>query len=82
VQRQMIGWPAHAKTRRLRTWKRFFQQMVDAEKVFKGPNTLVQAPGRGTRPRRLRRLLAIACALTLDLVMPTVEVSNSPFFAC
>jgi hypothetical protein len=81
VQRKMVGWPAHAKTRRLRTWKRFFQQMVDAEKVFKGPNMLVAAPDEAHAHDDYVDSLAIACALTQDLVMPTVEVSNSPFFA-
>jgi hypothetical protein len=80
IQRKMIGWPAHAKTRRLRTWKRFFQQMVDAEKVFKGPNMLVAAPDEAHAHDDYVDSLAIACALTQDLVMPTVEVSSNPFF--
>jgi hypothetical protein len=80
IQRKMVGWPAHAKTRRLRTWKRFFQQMVDAEKVFKGPNMMVAAPDEAHAHDDYVDSLAIACALTQDLVMPTVEVSNNPFF--
>jgi len=80
IQRKMIGWPAHAKTRRLRTWKRFFQQMVDAEKVFKGPNMMVAAPDEAHAHDDYVDSLAIACALTQDLVMPTIEVSNNPFF--
>lgn len=81
IQRRLVGWPAHAKTRRLRTWKRFYQQMVDAEKVFKGPNLMVQAPDEAHAHDDYVDSLAIACALTQDLVMPTVEVSNSPFFS-
>ena len=80
IQRKMVGWPAHAKTRRLRTWKRFFQQMVDAEKNFKGPNMLVAAPEEAHAHDDYVDSLAIACALTQDLVMPTVEVTGSPFF--
>lgn len=80
IQRKLVGWPAHAKTRRLRTWKRFYQQMIDAEKTFKGPNLMVQAPDEAHAHDDYVDSLAIACALTQDLVMPTVEVSNSPFF--
>jgi hypothetical protein len=80
LQRRMVGWPSHAKTRRLRTWKRFYQQMVDAEKVFQGPNMLVRAPDEAHAHDDYVDSLAIACALTQDLVMPTVEVSNNPFF--
>lgn len=80
IQRKMLGWPAHAKTRRLRTWKRFFQQMIDAEKNFKGPNMLVAAPDEAHAHDDYVDSLAIACALTQDLVMPTVEIANNPFF--
>ncbi|NDH64836.1 MAG: hypothetical protein EBY26_00320 [Microbacteriaceae bacterium] len=80
VQRGMIGYPAHAKTRRLRSYKRFYQQMIDAEKVFKGPNMLVQAPDEAHAHDDYVDSLAIACSLTQDLVMPEVQVSSSPFF--
>jgi hypothetical protein len=49
-----IGWPAHAKTRRLKVWKRFAQQMEDLELKFEGPTWSPRPP----RPRRPRRLLA------------------------
>ena len=80
VQRKLIGWPAHAKTRRLRTWKRFYQQMTDAEVKFQGPNFLVQAPDEAHAHDDYVDSLSIACSLTAELTMPTVEVSNSPFF--
>ena len=44
IDRRMVGWPAHAKTRRLRTFKRFYQQMGDLETKFQGPNFLAHAP--------------------------------------
>ena len=80
IQRKMIGWPAHAKTRRLRAWKRFYQQMTDAEVKFTGPNFLVQAPDEAHAHDDFVDSLSIACAMTADLTLPTVEVSNNVFF--
>lgn len=80
MDRRMIGWPAHAKTRRLRTWKRFYQQMTDLEIKFQGPNFLAHAPEEAHAHDDYADSLAIACSLTLDLTLPQVEVSSSPFF--
>ena len=80
IDRRMVGWPAHAKTRRLRTWKRFYQQMTDLEVKFQGPNFLAHAPEEAHAHDDFADSLAIACALTLDMTMPSVEVSSSPFF--
>ena len=80
IDRRMVSWPAHAKTRRLRTWKRFYQQMTDLEVKFQGPNFLAHAPEEAHAHDDYADSLAIACALTLDLSMPTVEVSSSPFY--
>jgi len=80
LQRKMISWPAHAKTRRLRTWKRFYQQMVDAEVQYKGPNFMVAAPDESYAHDDFVDSLSIACALTQDLVMPEVVASSNPFF--
>ena len=80
IQRKMIGWPAHAKTRRLRTWKRFTQQMTDAEVKFTGPNFLVQAPNEAHAHDDFVDSLSIACSMTADLTLPNVEVSENPFW--
>ena len=80
IDRRMVGWPAHAKTRRLRTFKRFYQQMGDLETKFQGPNFLAHAPDEAHAHDDYADSLAIACALTMDLTMPSVEVSSSPFF--
>ena len=80
IQRQMISWPAHAKTRRLRIWKKFYQQMIDAEVQYKGPNFSVAAPDEAHAHDDFVDSLALACSLTQEMVMPTVEVSSSPFF--
>lgn len=80
IDRRLIGWPAHAKTRRLRSWKRFYQQMTDLETKFQGPNFLAHAPEEAHAHDDYADSLAIACSLTMDLTMPQVEVSSSPFF--
>jgi hypothetical protein len=81
IQRKMIGWPAHAKTRRLRTYKRFYQQMTDLETKFSGPNFLAQAPDEAHAHDDYPDSLAIACSLTADLTMPNIEVSENQFYS-
>ena len=80
IDRRMVGWPAHAHTRRLRSYKRFYQQMTDLETKFQGPNFLAHAPEEAHAHDDFADSLAMACALTMDLTMPSVEVSSSPFF--
>ncbi len=80
IQRGQIAWPGNAKARRLRTWKRFMQQMTDAEKDFKGTNFLVHAPDEPHAHDDYVDSLAIACCLTKDLTMPKVQIASSPFF--
>ena len=80
IQRQSITYPAHAKTRRLRIWKRFYQQMTDAEVQYRGNTFMVAAPKEAYAHDDFVDSLAIACSLTQELVMPTMEVSNNPFF--
>jgi hypothetical protein len=80
MQRRMLGYPAHAKTRRLRTWKRFMQQMTDAEIKYKGNQFVVEAPDEAHAHDDFVDSLSLACSMTVDLVMPTVEASNNPFF--
>ena len=80
VDRRMISWPAHAHTRRLSRWRRFYQQMTDLETKFTGPNFLAAAPDEAHAHDDYADSLAIACSMTLDHTMPSVEVSTSPFF--
>lgn len=80
IQRKMLSFPSHAKTRRLRIWKRFYQQMTDAEVKYKGPNFVVAAPAENYAHDDYVDSLAIACSLTQELVMPEVEVSSNSFF--
>lgn len=80
IQRRMIGWPAHAKTRRLKTYQRFMQQMLDAEKQYTNQYFSVKAPEEAGAHDDYVDSLSIACFMTADLVMPTVQESTSPFF--
>ena len=80
IERRLISWPAHAKTRQLRRWKRFYQQMTDLEVKFQGPNFMAHAPEEAHAHDDFADSLAIACSLTMDLTMPTIEVSSSPFY--
>jgi hypothetical protein len=80
IDRRMLSWPAHAHTRRLSKWRRFYQQMTDLETKFTGPNFLAAAPDEAHAHDDFADSLAIACYLTLDHTMPSVEVTSSPFF--
>jgi len=80
IQRRQLGYPGHAKTRRLRVFKRFYQQMTDAEVQYRGPNFMVSAPDENYAHDDFVDSLAIACSLTKELVMPTVESGTNMFF--
>lgn len=79
MQRGLLGWPAHAKTRRLRTYRRFHQQMVDLEKKYQGKYMLAAAPEEAEAHDDYPDSLAIACAMTIEAQLPEIEVSESPF---
>ncbi len=81
LQRNMVIYPGHSKARRTRVWKRFRQQMEDAEKVMKNSYLLVQAPD-DTRDAHDDYVdsLAIACMMTQQDSVPEVEISTAPWF--
>jgi hypothetical protein len=79
LDRGKISWPAHAKSRRLKVWKRFRQQMEDLEKRFEGPYIIAEAVKEAGAHDDYPDSLALACVLTKDSIMTEVEVSNSPF---
>lgn len=81
MQRKQLAYPAHSKARRLRVWKRFYQQMIDAEKQFKGPHFLVAAPDEAHAHDDYVDSLSLACAMTKDMVMPEIDVGRNPFFS-
>lgn len=79
MERRMIGWPAHANVRRTRLFKKFTQQMLDAEKQYKGQFFTVAAPDEAWAHDDFVDSLALACAMTSEQQMPTMEVTNAPW---
>jgi hypothetical protein len=80
LQRRLLVYPGHSKARRTRVWKRFRQQMSDAEKVMKGQYLLVQAPDERESYDDYVDSAALAAACTLNDTVPVVEAFDSPFF--
>jgi hypothetical protein len=80
IQRRALGWPAHAKTRRLKVYQRFMQQMLDAEKKFTGQYFTVEAPNEAGAHDDFVDSLAIAAYCTAEMHIPHVDVSSAPWF--
>ena len=80
IQRDQLVIPAHSKARRMRSWKKFNQQMSDLEKVYKGPYLLAAAPNEKGAFDDYPDSLALACAMTIYETLPEVQVGTSPFF--
>jgi hypothetical protein len=81
IQRGQLVIPGHSKARRVRTWKRFNQQMLDLEKVYRGPYLLAAAPDEKGAFDDYPDSLAIACSMSFADTMPVVTVSENPFFS-
>jgi hypothetical protein len=81
LDRGLLGWPAHSKTRRLKTYKRFRTQMEDLETKFEGPYVMANAPKATDAHDDYPDSLAMACVLTHGFAAPEVEVSNNPFYS-
>ena len=79
MQRRMLMWPAHAWTRRLRTYRRFSQQMADAEKHYFGDHMMVEAPEEAGAHDDYVDSLAIAAMTSTYDEMPEVETVVNPF---
>jgi len=79
LDRGLVTFPAHAKTRRLRSYRRFTQQMEDLEKKYQGPYLLASAPEENNAFDDYPDSLALACSLTENLVMPSAEMTSNPF---
>jgi hypothetical protein len=80
VQRRMVVWPGSAQAKRTKVWQRFNQQMTDLEKHYDGPHLLARAPEEAEAHDDYPSSLALACSLTKEMTMPTIEVSNAPFY--
>src|SRR3569623_303919 len=75
----LMTWPAHSKTRRLKSWRKFRQQMEDAELDYIGPHIIVAAPDERDAHDDYVDSLAAGAYITADLQMPEVEVSYKPW---
>ena len=80
IQRKMFVYPGHSKARRTRVWRRFRQQMTDAEKVMKGQYLLIEAPNEREAHDDYVDSAALACACSMLDSVPYVEQVNSPFY--
>ena len=81
LQRNMITYPGHSHARRTKIWKRFRQQMEDAEKIMKGNYMMVQAPeDQRDAHDDFVDSLAIACAMSMNDTVPQVEAIEAPWF--
>jgi hypothetical protein len=80
IQRDQLIVPGHSKARRTKRWRKFNQQMSELEKVNRGPYLLAAAPDERGAFDDYPDSLAIACSMTVQDVMPTVSVYDSPFF--
>lgn len=81
MDRGLFIFPGHSKARRLRTWRRFWQQMIDAEKSFKGPYIKIAAPDEAEAHDDYVDSAALACSLTAEFEMPTVQAVANPFYS-
>jgi hypothetical protein len=78
-----ISWPAGAKVRRNKTYKRFRQEMEDLEIHFKGPYVLAEAPKVSDAHDDYPDSLAMACILSHlenDEDSGNVEVSSNVLY--
>jgi hypothetical protein len=83
IDRRQIVWPAGSRVRRLKTWKRFRQEMEDLEILFKGPYVLAAAPEIRDAHDDYADSLAIGCYLTKEIEEEEsgqVEVAVNPFY--
>jgi hypothetical protein len=79
MSKGLLVWPAHAKTRQTRNWKKFRAQMEDAELNYVGPHIIVAAPQVDSAHDDYVDSLSNALWLTAELQMPTAEIINTPW---
>jgi hypothetical protein len=84
IDRRQIVWPAGAKVRRLKIWRRFRTEMEDLEIDFKGQYVLAEAPQLKDAHDDYADSLAIGCYLTQSTEIEeggVVEVASNPFYS-
>jgi hypothetical protein len=82
MDQRMLSWPAGAKVRNLKRWKRFRQEMEDLEIQFKGPYVLAEAPKATNAHDDYPDSLSMACVLSTleDSVQEEVESFDNIFY--
>jgi hypothetical protein len=80
IGRRMVVWPGSSRAKRTKVHQRFMHQMEELEKHYEGPHLLARAPEEAEAHDDYPDSLALACSLTKEMTMPTVEVSNAPFY--
>lgn len=81
LKKKLILYPGHSRARKTIAWKRFRQQMEDAEKVMKGGYILVQAPdGDKNAHDDYVDSLALAIQCTMQEDIPVVESMEAPWW--
>jgi hypothetical protein len=82
MEHGMISWPAGAKVRNLRKFKRFRQEMEDLLVVPKGPYFLAEAPKSVNAHDDYPDSLSMACVLSVldDQAIEPVEVWDNIFY--
>jgi hypothetical protein len=85
LQRRLLVYPGHSKARRTRNWKRFRQQMEDAEKQMKGNYLLVAAPTEGPMGGKYANddfvdSAALACYMSHYDTAPEAESVTAPWW--
>jgi hypothetical protein len=76
MDRSQISWPAGAKVKPLRRWRRFYQEMSDLLIDYKGPNIKCEAPKEEEAHDDYPNSLNLACYLT----KPDVDREGSKQF--
>lgn len=81
IDRRAMWWPAGAKLRRSKVYKRFRQEMEDLQLLFKGPYVLAGAPKVKDAHDDYPDCLSMAAILTKDEgVEDEVEVFHNVFY--
>lgn len=80
LDRAKIGWPAHAHTTRLKTYRNFIQQMGDLQVKFEGPYMLAEAPKEVNAHDDYCDSLAIALSVIPESLTESIEISSNPFY--
>lgn len=80
MARGLVAWPAGSQVRKKRVFRRFYQQMEDLEKDWRGPNLLAAAPNAANAHDDYPDSLALALYLTKSVTMPEVEQGVNPFY--